>query len=425
MSEERLEQLRARWERAVEKNKHAEAAAALAEIEQLEASDPLWSHRLGDAYRRANRPKDAVEAFARAAEKYVAKGFMPRAVAMAKLVESLDPSRKGLLERVAKEPEPVRPAFVPQPMPPRVAPLAPAKDAGADEIRFDDAPESSVVTVLSSVDIVLEDVSGYETISSVDLELPEPREPSIDRLGTMAGFQLFAGVSREALLELSARTELVELTSGQIVFVKDSPATDLYAIVSGWARVSVPGTKEDIRLGEGEIFGEGCLLGEGRRHADVSAGSDLMTLRISKAALDEVTKRHPEVGDALFQLLVKRLLTNLMNTSPLFASFDPPARLELTNMFELRRAEPGTVIAERGRRSDGLYVLLTGDLDSIPRGRAFGHASLLGGGASEQTVVARSEAILLRLAASKFASLAALYPPVLAHLATEVDPLTS
>jgi CRP-like cAMP-binding protein len=321
---------------------------------------------------------------------------------------------------------------MPQPMPARPAPLAPAKDAKDDEVRFEDAPESSVVTVLGSVDIVLEDVSGYERLSSLDILLPEPREPSIDRLGTMAGFQLFAGASREALLALSAATELVEFQDGQVVFVKDAPATELYAIVAGVARVQVPGTTEEIRLEEGDIFGEGCLLGEGKRHADVNAGGGLMTLKITKKALDDVTAKHAEVGDALFQLLVKRLLTNLMSSSPLFASFDPAARLELTNMFEVRRAEPGTVIAEKGRRSDGLYVLLAGDLETtgaqgrIPRGTAFGHTSLFGGGApSEQTVKARSEAILLRLAAAKFSSLAALYPPVLAHLATETDLLTS
>lgn len=432
MSEARLEQLREKWERAVEKNKHGDAVAALAEIERLDDSDPLWAHRLGDAYRRANKLKEAEDAFVRAADKYVAKGFLPRAIAMAKLVETLSPARKEVLARIAKKEEPPKPAFFSQPMPARPTPLSPAKDAKDDEVRFEDAPESSVVTVLGSVDIVLEDVSGYERLSSLDIMLPEPREPSIDRLGTMAGFQLFAGVSRDAMLDLSAATKLTEFDDGQIVFLKDAPATELYAIVGGVARVHVPGTQQEIRLEEGEIFGEGCLLGEGKRHADVHAGPNLMTLEISKSALDEITKKHSDVRDALFQLLVKRLLTNLMSTSPLFAAFDPPARLELTNMFEVRRADSGTVIAEKGRKSDGLYLLLAGELETtgqggrIPRGTAFGHTSLFGGGTpSEQTVKARSEVVLLRLAASKFGSLAAQYPPVLAHLATETDLLTS
>jgi CRP-like cAMP-binding protein len=121
---------------------------------------------------------------------------------------------------------------------------------------------------------------------------------------------------------------------------------------------------------------------------------------------------------------------NLMHASPLFAAFQPPSRLELAQMFEVRRADPGTVLAERGKRSDGLYVLLAGNVTAtaadgeetrIARGSAFGHASLVGGVAADVTVRAATEAVLLRLPAGKFSSLAALYPPVLALLAETAE----
>jgi signal-transduction protein with cAMP-binding, CBS, and nucleotidyltransferase domain len=146
-----------------------------------------------------------------------------------------------------------------------------------------------------------------------------------------------------------------------------------------------------------------------------------------------VTKQHPEVEDALFDLLARRLITNLMHTSPLFAAFEPSVRVELAQRFEVRRAPAATVIAERGRRSDGLHVLLAGNVMAEPenctrtriaRGTAFGHGSLLGAGAAETTIRAVTEAVLLRMPAAGFASLAALYPPVLAHLAeTANEPL--
>ena len=98
-----------------------------------------------------------------------------------------------------------------------------------------------------------------------------------------------------------------------------------------------------------------------------------------------------------------------------------------------RLAPAGTVIAERGRRSDGLYVILAGNVMAehegtaptrIARGTAFGHSSLLGTGTADVTVRAASEAILLRMPAAGFGSLAALYPPALAHLAeTASEPL--
>jgi len=450
MSASRLEELRASWEHAIERDRHADAVKALVELEQLDPDEPRWSQRLGEALRRAGRQREAEDAFARAAERFMEKGFLPRAIAMAKLVASLDPARGDLLARLEPKVAPaaaVRPAA---PLPVRPVPLHRAEGSSIDEVRFDDldGPSSidflledvsdvvrvppsdggSSIVVLHDSDIIAE-ASLPPTSTSALASLPVPTEPSIDRLGTMASFRLFAGLSRDALLALSAHAEVVEFVAGAMVIVRDEPAFALYAIIDGVARVTVRGSPE-IRLGEGEIFGEATLLGEGERQADVRAETPLMTLRVPKAALDDVTARHAEVGEALFQLLARRLVTNLMHASPLFSAFDAPQRLELAQMFEVRRAEPGTRLAERGKRSDGLYVLLAGHVTArgrdrqatrIARGTAFGHVSLLGAMASEETIEAASEAVLLRLPAARFAALAATYPPVLAVLAESAD----
>ena len=159
------------------------------------------------------------------------------------------------------------------------------------------------------------------------------------------------------------------------------------------------------------------------------AETAVMALRIEKSKLDQVTARHSMIGDALFQLLARRLVTNLMHASPIFTSFDPRVRLELAQMFEIRRAEPGTVISERGKRSDGLYIVLAGNVTAtgdagelrIARGSTFGHGSLMGAAPAQVTIEAKSEAVLLRLPAAKFSSLAASYPPVLALLSETSD----
>jgi CRP-like cAMP-binding protein len=250
----------------------------------------------------------------------------------------------------------------------------------------------------------------------------------MDRLGAMATFRLFAGLGREALLDLSEASELVEFIPGAMVMLRNEPAFALYALIDGNVRVTVRGSPE-IRLGEGDIVGEACLLDEGERQADVRAETPVMALRIDKKKLDVLTESHAEIGDALFQMLARRLVTNLMYASPLFAAFEPKVRLELAQLFEVRRADPGTVLSERGKRSDGLYVLLAGHVTAttasgetrVARGSAFGHGSLLGATPSDVTVRAATESVLLRLPAMKFASLAATYPPVLAVLAETAD----
>ena len=460
MSAAPIDELREQWDRAVERDRPRDAVAALAQLEKLEPDEPRWSQRLGEAQRRLGKAGDAEEAFVRAIEGYVKQGFLPRAIAMAKLVITLNPKRVDLLARLeppkpAPRPPPAAartgtpappPRVVPPPLPTmRPVPLQRAEDSQIDEVRFSDLDGPS------SLDIVMDDfesavapdvslasaASGATVPSAVGrivdelpITLPEMREPSIDRLGAMATFRLFAGLSREALLDLCDASDLVELIPGAMIMMRNEPAYALYAIIDGAVRVTVAGSPE-IRLGEGDVVGEGCLLEEGQRQADVRAETAVMALRIEKKKLDEVTERHAVIGDALFQLLARRLVTNLMHASPLFTSFEPKVRLELAQMFEIRRAEPGTVLSERGKRSDGLYVLLSGHVTArgdagetrIARGTAFGHGSLLGAKPAPVTIETASEAVLLRLPAGKFSSLAAGYPPVLAHLSETSEDL--
>jgi CRP-like cAMP-binding protein len=423
MREARIETLRAQWDRAVERNSAPAAITALAELETLEDEEPRWSQRLGEALRRLGKLREAEDAFVRAAERYADKGFLPHAIAMAKLVASMNPAHGDLLARL----EPKKPAPPPRPLERPAAatatalPLERAEDSSVDEVRFTDAEPSTL-------EIALEDIEEVDVIDSMDIVVserrPVPREPSMDRLGAMATFRLFAGLSREALLDLADAADLVELIPGAMMMMRNERAFALYAIVSGIARVTVRGSPE-IRVGEGDVVGEGCLLDEGERQADVRAETPLMALRIEKEKLDAVTKRHPAIGDALFQLLARRLVMNLMHASPLFTAFEPKVRLELAQLFEVRRAAPGTVLAERGKRSDGLYVLLSGNVTAgetrIARGSAFGHASLVGAVPADATVNAATEAVLLRLPASKFSALAATYPPMLAILAESAE----
>lgn len=511
-----LEKLRADWHWATEKDKPHDAVKALVELEKLEPNEPRWSQRLGESYRRMGQTKEAIEAFTRAFDRFFSRGFIPRAIAMAKLVGTLDAERGDLLEKslpqggpavppplsfgglpgktdserlssppVAEEAPPdaappkggVRPPPLPSgdgpkparraPLPPaavgaapkppalpthlrdsrqlkvaKPVPLSPAQDAPPGEIRFDDAPESSIEILLGEF---MSDVVKVE-VEEADLDVDEDDAPptrpvdmiSVPRNSTeraytsLAAVRLFAALTRDALVALAAASELVEFVPSAMIIVRDERAFALYTIVSGAVRVIVPGSPE-IRLGEGDVFGEASLLEEGKRQADVKAETELMTLRIEKSRLDALTRQFPELSDALFDLLARRLVMNLMQTSPMFNAFEPATRLELAQKFEVRRAEPGTVIAERGCRSDGLYVLLAGDVRAeqangtstrIARGTAFGHASLLGRASSDVTIRVVSEAVLLRMASTGFAALAAHFPPALAHLAeTAQEPL--
>ncbi|MGB5283052.1 MAG: cyclic nucleotide-binding domain-containing protein, partial [Polyangiales bacterium] len=95
-------------------------------------------------------------------------------------------------------------------------------------------------------------------------------------------------------------------------------------------------------------------------------------------------------------------------------------------MFEVRRASPGTVILEAGRQADGLYIPMLGELNAIGSdgqelgrlklGRALGQNSILTRTASPVTVLATSDALVLRMSARRFHGVASAHPAIVAHL---------
>lgn len=414
MSDAAIEKLRQQWDRAVERDKPKDALAALVELERLDPRDARWSHRAGDAHRRLGQNTQAEAAFERAMEKYAAQGFLPRAVAMAKLVVALNPARTDLFEKIDPQPARVlRAPVVPAERPSLVEvakPLARAEGAAPDEVRFDDVEEPQP----PSIAITMQEVA-------ID---PGDRTSTAEGLAAMAACSLFADLERDALAELALASDLLEVAAGEKVISRDEPANALFVIAEGSAAVRVPGIA-DIPLREGDVFGEACLLEEGARVADVVASSPLVALRVPKSALDEIVGAHPRVADVLFELLVHRLLANIAQTSELFAAFDAQTRVEIARLFEVRRASAPTVLMEKGKRSDGLYLVLAGrvvverpDGDArVARGTFFGQQSLVGRTPADDTVVARGESILLRLPATKFGLLVAGYPPALMHLA--------
>lgn len=474
-------------ERALERQKLDEALEHLAALEKAEPAEARWSHRTGDVLRRQGKRNEALTAYERAVDRYAAQGFIARAVAMAKTVLSIDAERVYVLERV--DPEAARalrrppraatppvatstpaPATISHPAPPASIPAAPlnapakplraptppvaqahvtptndgwdmedrpsvllraakplqlAHDAASDEVRFSD---------LEDEDAILIEVSEEEVVQreapKLDFDLVEEleEEASAEHLAVLPAFPLFTQVAEETLQSIARDSSLVELEGGAWVIRKGDPADSLYAIVEGAVRVHVPGLGEEgaIILGEGDVFGESCLLTDEPRHADVSVEGRLSALCIPKSVLDAAVTREPQVGDVLFELLTRRLIGNLLATSELFVAFDGATRVELAHLFELRRAAEGTLLLERGKRSDGLYILLTGRLETddgagnvIPlgAGTVIGQGSLLSRSPADLSVRAAAESTVLRLPAAGFSALATQFPPALEHLA--------
>ncbi|MEM6958329.1 MAG: cyclic nucleotide-binding domain-containing protein, partial [Myxococcota bacterium] len=247
-----------------------------------------------------------------------------------------------------------------------------------------------------------------------------PRRRRSEDLAKLPAMPFFAELPKPALGMLLADATLVEAAAGERWIAAGDAADALFVIVEGDAEVHVAGRPRPLALGEGDIVGESCLLDDVVRRADVNARSAMTALRIPKASVDAVVDAYPDVRHRVQELLTRRLLANLLHTSPLFAAFDPGSRKELARRFEVRAADAGTVLVEAGKRSDAVYTLMLGSLNrggsAMRPGDTFGQRSIIDHSPAEHTVVASTEALLLRLPRAKFSELAALYPPVIAAL---------
>src|SRR5262245_17460083 len=91
--EKRLRLLRERLEKSQNQRNDQLGDVVLEELETLEPDNPRWPHRRGDLLRKMGRNQDAVHCYERAAGLYMSSGFLPRAIAMAKVVVEMDPKR--------------------------------------------------------------------------------------------------------------------------------------------------------------------------------------------------------------------------------------------------------------------------------------------------------------------------------------------
>jgi CRP-like cAMP-binding protein len=260
-----------------------------------------------------------------------------------------------------------------------------------------------------------------EEIILVD-EVP-PDSPSVDALPNIP---LFSDLPKDAFIELFERCPLRRFTERQRVFEQGSHGDAFYVICEGNVRVfKYEGgeRKEIATLGSGAFFGEMALLSGAPRMASVeSASEDTQLLEISAPVLSELSRSFPQVAKALKKFCRERLLSNVMGTSALFQPFNRKDRRALVEKFRAREVKKNEVIVREGERADGLYVVLSGEVEArkgdqvlsrLKEGELFGEISLLSKTPATATVSAMRRTSLLRLPREDFDALILTHPQIL------------
>jgi len=102
-----VRQLRTEASDAFAAGKFKRALAAYLELEQLEPRDAQWSKRAAETYRRLGKDKEAIAAFTRAADRYAQSGFLVQAIAVCKLILTIESKNDEALRRLASMTEQV------------------------------------------------------------------------------------------------------------------------------------------------------------------------------------------------------------------------------------------------------------------------------------------------------------------------------
>jgi CRP-like cAMP-binding protein len=119
---------------------------------------------------------------------------------------------------------------------------------------------------------------------------------------------------------------LAKYRKGETVFAQGDPCDGVFYVQNGDCKVSViseQGKEAVVALhGKGDFFGEGCLNGQPRRLATVTAMSDLKLMRFETATIQRVLHDEPDFSEFFISYLLTRnarveadLVDQLFNSS--------------------------------------------------------------------------------------------------------------
>jgi CRP-like cAMP-binding protein len=161
-------------------------------------------------------------------------------------------------------------------------------------------------------------------------------QPS-DAATVLAATPLFSALDTEALDELAAQVERVQVVGGETLIREGDPGDCLYVVAGGRLAVVVNspnGTEHTVaEIGRGETVGEMALLSGSPRSATVRAIRDSLLLKFSKASFDRMLERHPRTTMELARLIVLRLEQSIHGR----ATVRPRRQRSLSHRLEMAR----------------------------------------------------------------------------------------
>ena len=401
--------LRARASAALDEGDTIDALRYAGEVLRFAPRDHHARMIAGRALNAVGRPDEANAAFRVAADALGEAGFLLSAIAACHDAQAIWPDDLDLIAAVGRLHErisglpPTGRAHVPPPEPPQEV----STDGGGSLLRFSDDD-----LLISTAAELATDEKAAMGISVAPTAVP-----------------LFSELSTEAFVSLLGELHHRRIPAGQTIVEQGDAGTSLFVLIAGEVAVSRDGSTL-AKLPAGALFGEMALVTQQPRTATVTTTRDVELFEIDVEHVERVAASHPAITKDLVDFARRRMLMNLMATSPIFQPFDRAQRSAILGRFRSRVAPEGTVIIAEGADPFGLCLVASGEvriekvdeagapklLAHLREGDVFGEIALTTHGKTTATATATTKTVLLVLERAQFDEFVAKHPAIAAYL---------
>jgi CRP-like cAMP-binding protein len=238
----------------------------------------------------------------------------------------------------------------------------------------------------------------------------------------MENTPLFSVLTEEQRSLIADRMVAETRRAGDLIFLQGRPATALYLIKSGWARLVTDQFAVLANLSAGSLLGDADVV-LGRNYTiSAEAASDLALWVLSAADLKMVFTENPAIARALKTALgvsddqaIERHLRRL----ELMAGLSHSQLSDVVGHLRPEHFSAGQTIFQRGAEGDALYLVdegrvnlsgPTGSLATVESGGSFGEGGFLTAETHDSDAVALTDVTAWSLNRSDFEELALRHP---------------
>ncbi len=332
----------------------------------------------------------AVEALVVGARDLAARGYLLSALAMARDALALEPEAEGVWNVLRDLHQRAEPGGKPR-VPPPVAPLVRVDERAFQEI----------------------DSRDELVRRAAELSATPPDPPAVVERSPLP---LFGDLDFESFRRALPRLELKKLPPGATVVHEGDVGDALFMVVRGEVEVLRGGRKLAV-LPAGSYFGELSLFLHKPRSATVRTTRPTEMFALDRSQVEALAQDHPPLSEELATFARRRLLANVLATSPIFEAFGSQEKREMLARFRTVTVPSGHVIIREGTPAESFFVVAEGQvqvtmldaegeplvLSHLGPGEVFGEIAIIHGDVTRASVAAVEATMLLQLDKEDFA----------------------